>query len=376
MGSSPIPRASDNGHYQQGDVMNEQATRHVYENLITAILGFDQQLKLAIMNPAAEMLLDTSAKKLLGQTLDQWLPSKEQGLRQAAAKVLDSQHPLTIREVTIHLPGKRTITVDYSITPVNDHQSDIAMIMEMVQVDRILRLEQEKKMHHLQTTNRAVIRGVSHEIKNPLGGIRGAAQLLASELPDASLQEYTNIIIQEADRLSALVDRMFGPNQPLKKQNVNVHEILEHIRQLVLADVRSDLTITSNYDPSLPEIPGDRDQLIQALLNIVRNATQVMEKAGTIELRSRIERMFTIGQNVHRLAIRLDIIDDGPGIPESLIGDIFYPMVTGRPEGTGLGLSITQDIIARHHGLIQCQSEPGETMFSIYLPLEDNDADN
>lgn len=353
-----------------------ELSHQVFENLITAVLVFNSELKLTAINPAGEMLFATSSKKMLGQSVDYWLPQEEKGLRETLTKVKESQHPLTLRAVKLRLPGTNVVTVDYSIIPTLDGQNQLSLIVEMVQIDRILRLEQEEKMQHLHTTNQAVIRGLSHEIKNPLGGIRGAAQLLAAELPDAKLKEYTSVVIQEADRLRALVDRMFGPNQPLNKRMINIHELLEHIRRLMLAEVQKGLTIVTNYDPSLPEIPGDQDQLIQALLNIVRNAVQAMNRQGTLELRTRIERKFTMGQQVHRLVIRLDIIDNGPGIPEALINDIFYPLVTGRPEGTGLGLSISQDIIARHDGLIQCSSKPGRTVFSVYLPLETNDAND
>ncbi|MDH5649177.1 MAG: nitrogen regulation protein NR(II) [Gammaproteobacteria bacterium] len=350
-----------------------EISKQIFENLTSAVLVFDHKLKLTAVNPSAEMLFATSAKKMLGHTLDHWLSKTETSLKETLTKVSESQHPVTMREATLQLHGKRTITVDYTITPIIDDNIEAALIMEMVQVDRILRLAQEEKMQHLHATNKAVIRGVAHEIKNPLGGIRGAAQLLARELPNPELEEYTSIIIEEADRLRALIDRMFGPNQVLNLKMINIHEVLEHIRRLILAEVQEGLDIITSYDPSLPEIPGDRDQLIQAILNVVRNAVQAMDNKGVLELRSRIERQFTIGQNLHRLAIRLDIIDNGPGIPADLVQDIFYPLVTGRPEGTGLGLSISQDIIARHGGLIQCTSEPGNTVFSIYLPLENSE---
>jgi two-component system, NtrC family, nitrogen regulation sensor histidine kinase GlnL len=353
-----------------------EQSHQILENLTTAVLVFNSALELTAINPAAEMLFATSARKMLGQPVDYWLPQEDNGLREILTKVKESQHPLTMRAVKMKLPGANVVTVDYTITPTHDNQDQLSLIIEMVQIDRMLRLEQEEKMQHLYATNQAVIRGVSHEIKNPLGGIRGAAQLLAAELPDASLKEYTSVVIQEADRLRALVDRMFGPNQPVNKRSINIHEILEHIRRLMLAEVQKGLTIITDYDPSLPEIPGDQDQLIQALLNVVRNAVQAMNRQGTLELRTRIERQFTMGQHVRRLVVRLDIIDNGPGIPEALINDIFYPLVTGRPEGTGLGLSISQDIIARHGGLIQCSSKPGRTVFSVYLPLETNDAND
>jgi two-component system nitrogen regulation sensor histidine kinase GlnL len=256
------------------------------------------------------------------------------------------------------------------VTPLADAGPDGALLVELTQVDRLRRLARDESMLERQAANRAVMRGLAHEIKNPLGGLRGAAQLLERELPDKSLKEYTRIIIHEADRLRNLVDRMMGPHKPLKKQPVNIHEILEHVRKLMLVEVPVGLTLERDYDPSLPEFEGEPEQLIQAVLNIVRNSAEAIQHQGVIHLRTNIERNFTIGQKRHRLALRADIEDSGPGIPEEIQEHIFYPMVTSKPGGTGLGLSIAQDIIAKHGGLIECHSRPGHTVFSIYLPLE------
>ena len=217
---------------------------------------------------------------------------------------------------------------------------------------------------------RALVRGFAHEVKNPLGGLRGAAQLLEGELPDASLKEYTQIIISEADRLQKLVDEMLGPNRLPKKSLVNIHEVLERVRSLVLAEVPDGVQIKRNYDPSIPEFVADRDQLLQAVLNIVRNAIQAVEETGIIELKTRIERQFTIGNVRHRHVLRIDITDNGPGIPEEMQHRIFYPMVTSRAEGTGVGLSIAQSLISRHDGLIECSSNEDGAKFTILLPLE------
>lgn len=213
------------------------------------------------------------------------------------------------------------------------------------------------------------MRGLAHEIKNPLGGLRGAAQLLEQELTDKALKEYTRIIIHEADRLRNLVDRMIGPYQPLKHHPINVHEVLEHVRRLMLVEVPVGLSIERNYDPSLPPLMGDREQLIQAVLNIVRNSVQAMNHQGTVRLRTRIERQLTIGNKRHRLALRVEIEDNGAGIPEELQEHIFYPMVTGRADGTGLGLDR-----AGHHQQARradrIQQPPAADHFTIYLPLE------
>jgi two-component system nitrogen regulation sensor histidine kinase GlnL len=340
----------------------------ILDNLTTAVLTFDADLRLTSINPAGEMLFEISAKKAVGQTLAELLPHARLATR-TLSQTLESRHPVTARGVPLKLPGHRTITVDCTVTPLTDAGPD-ALLVELTQVDRLLRLARDENMLERQAANRAVMRGLAHEIKNPLGGLRGAAQLLERELPDKALREYTRIIIHEADRLRNLVDRMMGPHKPLKKKPVNVHEILEHVRKLMLVEVPVGLTLERDYDPSLPEFEGEPEQLIQAVLNIVRNSAEAIQHQGTIRLRTGIERSFTIGQKRHRLVLRADIEDNGPGIPEEIQEHIFYPMVTAKPGGTGLGLSIAQDIIAKHGGLIECHSRPGHTVFSIYLPLE------
>lgn len=220
-----------------------------------------------------------------------------------------------------------------------------------------------------------LVRGLAHEIKNPLGGIRGAAQLLSRELPEESLKDYTNVIIEEADRLRNLVDRMLGSNKLPNLAPTNIHEVLERVSSLVEAESQGSITLVRDYDPSIPDLLLDREQMIQAVLNMVRNAMQAIAgqndlRLGRITLRSRTLRQFTIGHTRHRLVCKVEIIDNGPGIPAELQETIFYPMVSGRPDGTGLGLAIAQNIISQHQGLIECESHPGHTVFSLFLPLE------
>ncbi len=347
------------------------SSSRILENLTTAVLTFDAELRLTSINPAGEMLFEVSAKKIVGQKLIDLLPQSRR-LAKPLRQTLESRHPITVRGVRLRLAMERTITVDCIVTPLVDGNQETALLVELTQVDRLMRLARDENMLDRQAANRAVMRGLAHEIKNPLGGLRGAAQLLERELPNISLKEYTRIIIHEADRLRNLVDRMMGPHQPLKKKPVNLHEILEHVRKLMLVEVPVGLTLERQYDPSLPEFEGDPEQLIQAVLNIVRNSAEAIQYQGVIHLRTRIERSFTIGQKRHRLVLRADIEDNGPGIPEEIREHIFYPMVTAKPGGTGLGLSIAQDIIAKHGGLIECDSRPGLTGFSIYLPLEND----
>ena len=222
-----------------------------------------------------------------------------------------------------------------------------------------------------QQTFRTLVRGLAHEIKNPLGGLRGAAQLLERELPNEDLKEFTNIIIGEADRLQKLVDRMLGPNRIPKKESINIHQVMEHVRQLVSVGIHNDIKFITDYDPSIPDVLADRDQLIQAVLNIVGNAVHAIGSKGEIILSTRAERQCTIGHVHHKLVCRIDIIDNGPGIPDDMMENIFYPMVTSNAKGTGLGLSIAQTLINQHGGVIQCESRPGRTKFSLLLPFED-----
>ncbi len=244
------------------------------------------------------------------------------------------------------------------------------IMLELSQLDRHLRIAREEKLLSEQNATRNIIRGMAHEIKNPLGGIRGSAQLLERELPSDDLKEYTSIIIGETDRLQTLVDRMLGPKSLPKKQPVNIHQVLEHVRQLVQAEEAAEhVYFNLDYDPSLPELMADGDLLIQAFLNIIRNAIAALEGNGEITIRTRPQRHFTIGHQHHRLVLQVDIIDNGPGIPDKLQEQIFFPMVTGRADGTGLGLSIAQSLVNQHDGLIEMKSRPGKTRFTIFLPL-------
>jgi two-component system nitrogen regulation sensor histidine kinase GlnL len=344
--------------------MSKNLPQYILENLNTAVLLANSELTLEAINPAAEMLLETGARQALGQPLTHLLPYN-QAIIEAMHGSLISGHPFTEHGVRLGVPVGRWITVDCTVTPIGE-----ALLLEINPIDRLLRLAREESRHDQHAASRAVIRGLAHEIKNPLGGLRGAAQLLERELPSESLKEYTRIIIHEADRLRNLVDRMIGPKSPPNKQPVNIHHVMEHVRKLILAELPATVRIERNYDPSVPEVNADADQLIQAVLNIARNAVQALDGAGTIRLRTRIERQVNIGQRRHRLAARIDIEDNGPGIPGELQERVFYPMVTGKPDGTGLGLSIAQDIIDQHHGAIEFTSQPGQTIFHIYLPLE------
>ncbi len=342
--------------------------RRIFENLHTAILTLDNQLRITSANPACEMLFAQSRNQINLQPISSIIHTPQ--LLESLNEALKSGHPFTSRSCQLILLNKNESTVDYTITPIDDSKTEDIMLLELNPIDRLMRLAREDKILNYQVTNRAVIRGLAHEVKNPLGGIRGAAQLLEKELPGQNLHEYTDVIIREVDRLRALVDRMFGPNQPLNLEAISIHEILEHMIRLLLAETKDGISFHRDYDPSLPALEGDKDQLIQAILNLARNSIEAMKNKGELIFRSRVQRQFAIGNIRHRLVIQLDIEDSGPGISPDLIESIFYPMVTSRPEGTGLGLSIAQDIVAKHNGLIEVTSQPGQTIFSVFLPLE------
>ena len=341
--------------------------KNILDNLSHTVLVLDQRLAVSYINPAGEMLLGVSARQVQGQPALELL-KLDGRLVESLAMARDGGHPFTEREVEMTLRPGLMLTVDLIVTPFADATRDSTLLLELQHLDRHLRITREEHLLAQQSATRALIHGLAHEVKNPLGGLRGAAQLLERRLDDAELREYTQVIIGEADRLQSLVDRMLGPAKLPQHIELNIHEVLERVRQLVEAE--AGLVIDADYDPSIPDLVGDQDQLIQALLNIVRNAVQSIDNDGHVAIRTRCHRQFTIGQQRHRLVIGIDVVDDGPGIPAEMAENIFYPMVTGREGGTGLGLSIAQELIHRHGGLIECNSRPGQTVFRILMPLE------
>ena len=347
----------------------------VLENLSTAVFLLNEDLKVCYANPSAAILLQSGHKRILSSKLSRLFTRYEHTLFNEFRAILKDGHSYTQRDCEFELHNGAPILVDCSVAPhlIND---DRFLIIEMQTKDRLLRISREEQLHENQETAQILIRGFAHEVKNPLGGIRGAAQLLDAELTDPDHHEYTQIIMDESDRLRSLVDRMLGSNKMLKLSDTNIHEILERICTLIHAESAGKVRIVRDYDPSIPEFLGDKGQLIQAFLNMAKNALQALSdqvaegQEGIITLRTRALRQFTIGHSRHRLVLKVDIIDNGPGIPKEAIQNIFYPMISGRPDGTGLGLSITQSILTKHEGLVECESKPGDTKFIVYLPLE------
>ncbi|MGL5421222.1 MAG: nitrogen regulation protein NR(II) [Plesiomonas shigelloides] len=348
-------------------MMEPDIAQSLLHNLKTGVLLLDNSLNIHYANPAAEQLLSHSARKLIGVPLPaliEYISLDLTLMRQA----LEQQQSFTDNEVTLVIDGKASIV---ELTAQHLHAgAQHTVLVELHPLDTHRRLSQEQLQQSQQSAARELVRGLAHEIKNPLGGLRGAAQLLERALPDPALTEYTGMIIAQADRLRNLVDRLLGPQRPGVRSEQNLHVVLEQVRKLVELETPAHITLIRDYDPSLPEFEHDPEQLEQAILNIVRNAVQALgEQPGTITLRTRTAFQQTLHGERYRLAVRLDIIDSGPGIPAQLQDTLFYPMVSGREGGHGLGLSIARNLIDQHRGKIECSSWPGHTEFSIYLPL-------
>jgi len=343
--------------------------QRIVEQIGTAVLLFDADLHLLYINPAGEMLFAVSARHVVGQRAKNLLPCLGAEFEIKLRAALEQGQAFTEREVLLTLSDGRHVTVDCSVDPMHPFGAPAELLVELHQVDRHLRISREEQLLSQQKATRALIRGLAHEIKNPLGGLRGAAQLLEQDLPDPSLREYTRIIIDEADRLQSLLNRMLGPNHVARRRDVNIHQILERVLNLVLAE-SGGLEVQRDYDPSIPFLLADPDQLIQAILNIARNGAQAVGQKGRLILRTRVLRQFTIGNTRHRLVLQVEVEDNGGGVPRDMQERIFLPMVSGAKGGTGLGLTIAQDLINQHGGLIECRSTEGETVFSVYLPLE------
>lgn len=353
---------------------NSTEYKAILDGLYSAVLVLDENLNIQYLNPACENLFAVSENRIKYQHISSLIPN-DQCEEQALFSALGSGHSYIKREASIQRITLEPITVDYYVIPMLETSTPPTLLLEFNPLDRLIRISKDDALRNHQLSNRTLIRGIAHEVKNPLGGIRGAAQLLERTLPDEQ-KEYTQVIIREADRLRNLVDQMLGPRDVSKQEPVNIHEVLERVRSVILAESQDKIKIIRDYDTSLPDLIADKDQLIQATLNIVRNAYQALtenkdQQDPHIILRTRVNRQFTIGSTRHRLAMQIDIIDNGPGIPNELLESIFYPMVSGRAEGSGLGLSISQSIVDHHKGLIEVESKNGKTCLSMILPLED-----
>ena len=341
------------------------------EHLATATMLLNQSNQIIYANPSAEILFALSATQIHNSHISEVFLHCEI-LQIAIDNALKNDSPYREHEFAITTVRQQSFAVTCTVTPIN--VGEAALLLEFQQMDQQLRIAREERMLIQQQANSELLRNLAHEIRNPLGGLRGAAQLLEHELPQPNLREYTQVIIKEADRLQSLMDRLLVPHRVPKYEPTNIHEVLERVRSLLLAESPNNIKVRRDYDTSLPDLIGDREKLIQTVLNIARNAVQAMQSNGTqnaeVVLKTRAERQVTLSKKRYRVAIKLQIIDNGPGIPVDIRDRIFYPLVSGREGGSGLGLALAQTFITQHHGMIDCESQPGNTCFTILLPVE------
>lgn len=338
-------------------------------SVLVAVLRADGTVEYA--NAALEQTLGLSRRTLAGSDFSQHFT--DPALIQAALAGTHNHDFAAVRfEALLRRLHQDALAVHVHLA---FGESREQVVVELWPLELQARQDREERLLEQAQAHKELIRNLAHEIKNPLGGIRGAAQLLQLELPNPDLVEYTDVIVHEADRLQTLVDRLLAPHRhPHEVGDVNIHEVCERVRSLVLAEHPAGLAIVRDYDTSIPEFRGDRAQLIQAVLNIVQNAAQALAPRtamgdASITLRTRVARQVTFGRQRYKLALELHVIDNGPGIPEALQDRIFYPLVSGREGGSGLGLTLAQTFVQQHHGLVECDSEPGRTDFRILIPL-------
>ena len=342
--------------------------------LSSAVVLLDETLAIRYMNPAAENLLEISSKVFAGCPLNSVVECPPK-LLAALDSALHHGWAYTGQSIELRVTGGELLKLNCTVNPTEVPEA--RLLVELWPIDQQLRATREERLVEQQHANRELIRNLVHEIKNPLGGIRGAAQLLEHELNNPGLREYTQVIIKEADRLQDLMRRLLSPHRPMQPGPVNIHEILERVRSLLTAEFPTILTVARDYDTSLPDLVGDREQLIQVFLNIARNAAQAIQGQpdsrvdgqGQITLRTRVARQMTLFKRRHRLALEVQVVDDGPGIAEDIRERMFYALVSGRQGGSGLGLTLAQSFVQQHQGTIDCESRPGHTSFTIRLPL-------
>lgn len=340
------------------------------EVLSTAVILFDDTLKVSYVNPAAENLFEIPIRDFVGRCAED-IFERADVLMAAMHNALDQHCGFTEHDLALCVAGHPRHYLNCTVTPLDGRLA--RLVVELQPMDRRRRIAEEERQLNQTEANRELMRNLAHEIRNPLGGIRGAAQLLERELKRPDLGEYTQVIIKESDRLQSLMERLLTPQKLPQRASVNIHEVLERVKSLLLAEFPGGIRIHRDYDASLPSAIGDSEQLIQALLNVARNAAQALEGEGNITLRTRAARQVTLARKRRRLALEIRVIDDGPGIPGSLRERIFHPLVSGHEGGTGLGLTLAQSIIHQHQGSIECESAPGHTCFTILLPAVSND---
>ena len=346
------------------------------ELISSAVVLVDARLLIRHLNSAAENLFAASQRQLIGRPLT-YLLGEPAELAAAFESALHNNCSYTSHNVAIKRPQEVTLHLDCTVSPIDI--GGTRLLLEFRPIEQQLKVAREERLLEQQQANRELIRNLAHEIKNPLGGIRGSAQLLEHELRmlkiAPQLKEYTQVIIKESDRLQDLMQRLLSSHRMMQPTLVNVHEILERVRRLIHAEYAG-VGVRRDYDTSLPDLTGDREQLIQVILNIARNAAQAMNGRGEIVFRTRAARQVTLAKRRYHLALQLQVIDNGPGIPDEMRDKIFYPLVSGRDGGTGLGLTLAQSFVHQHHGTIEVDSHPGRTCFTILLPLNHGNYNN
>jgi len=354
--------------HQRKDVqqLKLQYQQTLASQLVTAVVILDQNLTISYVNPAAEALLIKSLYKLYGASFELIFTNTSIN-KPRLEQLLATGQEFTDSDIVIEFSESHRFTAEITASAVEFDRVP-HVLLEFKQIDQQKKISSEVFQQQQCIAARDLIKGLAHEIKNPLGGLRGAAQLLSKELsPDQ--QEYTDMIIEQADRLTNLVDRLLGPNQLPQIQSHNIHSVLEKVYQVISYSSEQNIILKRDYDPSIPVIECDEEKIQQAVLNIVNNAIQAINKDNNITLQTRIASNSTINGKRIKLAVKISIIDDGPGIPAKIQDTLFYPMVSGRSNGTGLGLSIAQTLVNQHHGKLSYHSRPGHTEFVILLPL-------
>lgn len=340
------------------------------ENLTTGVVVLGAGFEVRYANPAAEQLLGVSRQQMAGRALLEVLPGLAV-LGPLLLRVRDTGQDFSRREVLIAAPrgGDTGLALDCALSTWEDASGAREFVLEIADASRRLRIDREKALLAQLEASRSMVRQLAHELRNPLGGIRGAAQLLERQLESPAQQDYTNLIIREADRLVDLTAALLGPARAPSRNLWNIHELLEHVRQLIVAEGAPGIQVERDYDPSLPGALLDRDLVIQAMLNLARNALHALDGRGRIIFRTRVVTNDTIGHLRCRLVACVEIEDNGPGVPDELRETLFYPLVTGRPGGSGLGLAVAQELVSRHEGLIEYSSRPGRTVFRMLFPI-------
>ena len=336
------------------------------DNLATAVIIVDEDRVTRYLNPAAENLLGISAIHAIARPLANLTVDCTELVR-VVDNALSEGTSFTEHDLQLPVNG-HTVVLCATVTPLDNEAGSV--VIELHPAAGNVRIARDEQVMTQSLASQALLRQLAHEIRNPLGGIRGAAQLLEAELEDTELREYTQVVIQETNRLQSLLDRLLAPAKRPVVQAVNIHEVLERVRSVLLAEFTR-LKVRRDYDISLPELAGDPEQLIQAVLNIARNAAQAMEGSGRITMRTRVARQVTLAMKRWKHAVRVDVIDNGPGIPEDILGQVFLPLVSGREGGSGLGLTLAQNLVQRHEGAVHVESRPGRTCFSIFLPIRE-----